>query len=97
MQTTFEKPIAVGVVTGSAAFLVVVSSCPAHMALYTLGLPPRMGVDVSVLQVLENELWDEMNMAIDDSTVHSPQSSSTVLGEGLAFFTLTTRNMNEFK
>ena len=31
---------AVGVVTGLAAFLVVVSSCPAHMALYILGLSP---------------------------------------------------------
>lgn len=47
--------------------------------------PPRIGVDVSVLQALENKLWVEMNAAIEDniSRVHSHQSSgsSTVFGE----------------
>ena len=38
-----------------------------------------MGVDVAVLQVLENDLWDEMNAAIQDkiSRVHSRQSSGS--------------------
>ena len=48
-----------------------------------------MGVDVAVLQVLENDLWDEMNAAIQDniSRVHSRQSSgpSTVFMEDIDF------------
>ena len=56
-----------------------------------------MEVDVTVFQVLENELWNEMNMAIGDSTVRSRQSSdsSTVFGEDLPFFTIS--KMDKYK
>ena len=36
-----------------------------------------MGVNVTVLQALENDLWDEVNAAVEDNIfcVHSHQSS----------------------
>ena len=47
--------------------------------------PPRVGVDVTILQALENDLWDEMNAAVEDNIFcdHSHQSSgsSMVFGE----------------
>lgn len=51
-----------------------------------------MGVDVTVLQALENDLWDEMNAAVGDTIfhVHSRQSSgsSTVLEIDVGFRSL---------
>ncbi|KIJ93904.1 hypothetical protein K443DRAFT_12519 [Laccaria amethystina LaAM-08-1] len=39
--------------------------------------PPPVGVDVTVLEALENDLWDEMNAAVEEniSRVHSCQSA----------------------
>ena len=48
-----------------------------------------MGVDVTVLHALENDLWDEMNAAVEDniSRAHSRQSSDsgTILWENVSF------------
>ena len=44
-----------------------------------------MGVDVAVLQALENALWDEMNAAVEDNILcvrsHQSSGSSMVFGE----------------
>jgi len=55
-----------------------------HGVLYAWS-PPRVGLDVTILQSLENDLWDELKAAVGDARfcVYSRQSpsSSTVVEE----------------
>ena len=93
MQAIFEKAIAVGkkccwCCDRLGSLLGDIKLPGSHGVLFSW-TPPRVGVDVAILQVLENDLWDEMNAAIQDniSRVHSRQSSgsSTVFMEDIDF------------
>ena len=69
-----------------------------HGMLYAWS-PPRVGLDVTVLQALENILWDELKAAVGDTRflVHSRQNfgSSTVAEEEQLLYPL--KNLNQDK
>jgi hypothetical protein len=83
IQATSEKAIAVG---GKCCWccdrlgsLLGDIKLPGSHGVLLSWTPPRVGVDVTVLQALENDLWDEMNAAVEDiiSRVQSCQSSDS--------------------
>ncbi|EDR06078.1 uncharacterized protein LACBIDRAFT_294726 [Laccaria bicolor S238N-H82] len=87
---TFEKAIAVGkkccwCCDRLGSLLDIDIKLPGSHGVLFAWTPPRVGVEVTILQQLEKELWDEMSAAVTDkiSGGHSRQSSgsSTVFDE----------------
>ena len=84
IQATFEKAIAVSkkccwCCDRLGSLLGDIKLPGSHGVLYSWG-PPRIGVDFSVLQSLEKNLWDEMKAAVGD-TLPPRQSSGSSTGK----------------
>lgn len=83
MQATFEKAIAVGkkccwCCNRLGSRLGDIKLPGSHGVLYSW-TPPRVGVDITVLRALEDDLWTELKAAVGDTMfrVHSRQSSGS--------------------